>query len=431
MRMDTIDRMFDTAMLLAYQPVPQSNRVAIVTNAGGPGIMASDACSHHNLELVDLADETIAKLRSFLPAEASLRNPVDMLASAGPAEYEQAVRAVLADDNVDSLMVLFVPPIMIEATGVAHAIRRGAEGSHKTIATTFMGSHGVPEALSSLRAGELPSYAFPESAAIAIARAVAYGEWLEQPAGTIPDISDIDAAAARQVVEYRVANPNNGDDNWLAPNEVCTVLEAYGLRGPQSAMATTADAAVASARDIGYPVALKLVSPTITHKSDVGGVALWLHSDKQVREAFHELEQNLDARGQRSEMEGALVQEMAREGIETFIGATYDAKFGPLMAFGIGGIHVEVWRDVVFRVHPLTDLDAREMLDNIRGKKLLDGVRGEPAADREALVSALLRVSQMISDLPEIVEIDMNPLFALAPGKGVLAVDTRIRVRSV
>jgi len=429
MRTNTIERMFDTAMLLAYQPVPKSNRVAIVTNAGGPGIMAADACSNHGLELVDFSDETVTKLKSFLPAEASVRNPVDMLASAGPVEYEAAVRAVLADDSVDSLMVLFVPPIMIDATGVADAIRRGAEGTEKTIATTFMGSHGVPEALSSLRAGHFPSYAFPESAARAIARAVWYGEWLDEPEGTIPDYSDIDNQVAKKVVQQSLAGAT-GDEHWLAPDEVRELLAAYGFRGPKSAFAATADEAVAHAADIGDPVALKLVSPTISHKSDIGGVKLWLRGAEQVRGAFTELEENLEKRGQRTEMEGALIQEMAQEGLETFIGATYDPQFGPLIGFGIGGIHVEVWRDVVFRVHPLTDLDAQQMLDGIRGKKLLDGVRGGPAADREALHGALLRVSQMISDLPEIVELDMNPLFALEPGRGVLAVDARIRLRT-
>ncbi len=428
MRMNTIERMFDTALLLAYQPVPKSNRVAIVTNAGGPGIMASDACSNHGLELVDFDPETIETLKSFLPAEASVRNPVDMLASAGPVEYEQAVRAVLADDNVDSLLVLFVPPIMIDAPEVADAIRRGAEGTDKTIATTFMGSHGVPEALSSLRAGHFPSYAFPESAARAIARAVWYGEWLEQPPGTIPDFSDIDGQAARKVVQAALEKTRN-EELWLDPAEVRALLAAYGLRGPKSALARSAEQAVAHASEIGEPVALKLVSPTITHKSDVGGVKLWLRGADQVRNAFTALEKNLEARGQRGEMEGALIQEMAQEGLETFIGATYDPQFGPLIGFGIGGVHVEVWRDVVFRVHPLTDLDAQQMLDGIRGKKLLDGVRGEPAADRDALRDALLRVSQMISDLPEIVELDMNPLFALEPGRGVLAVDARIRLR--
>jgi acetate---CoA ligase (ADP-forming) len=423
LRTDTMEELFDLAMLLANQPVPEGSRVGLLTNAGGPAIMASDACESRGLSIPPLSEKTVAELTAFLPPEASTKNPVDMIASATPASFEKALKLLLADDAVDSVIVLFVPPLMTEAADVAAAIRRGGAGAKKPVVTCFMGTHGIPAALSSLREGRFPSYAFPEAAALALSRAVRYGRWLAAPPGRIPELSGMDPDSARSTV--RAAAPGR----WLAADDVRRVLSAYRIRTPKEEVAPDAATAAAAAARIGFPVALKLASETITHKTEVGGVALALANAEAVYEAFNAIRQNLVRAGREREMAGALVQEMVPRGIETFVGVTQAPGYGSLIGFGIGGVAVEVWKDVAFRVAPITDTDAGSMLDQIRGAKLLDGFRGSPKADREALVETLLLVSRMVQDLPEIVEMDINPLVALPPGRGVVAVDARIRVR--
>ena len=424
LRTDTMEELFDVAMLLANQPVPEGSRVGILTNAGGPAIMASDACESRGLSIPPLSEKTVAELTSFLPPEASTKNPVDMIASATPASFERALKLLLADGAVDSVIVLFVPPLMTEAADVAAAIRRGGAGAKKPVVTCFMGTHGIPAALSSLREGRFPSYAFPEAAALALSRAVRYGRWLAQPPGRIPELPGLDADAARTAL--RRAPPGS----WLSAADVRRVLSAYGIRAPKEEVASDATGAAAAAARIGFPVALKLASETITHKTEVGGVVLGLTNAEAVYEAFTAIRQNLARTGREREMAGALVQEMVPRGVETFVGVTQAPGYGSLLGFGIGGVAVEVWKDVAFRVAPITDRDAASMLDQIRGARLLDGFRGGPRADRAALVATLLSVSQMVGDLPEIAEMDINPLVAFEPGRGVIAVDARIRVRA-
>jgi len=437
-RTDTIEELFDVAMLLANQPVPGGPRVGIVTNAGGPGIMASDACESHGLEIPTLADATVAALKAFLPREASTRNPVDMIASAAPDSFEKAVRLVASDPGVDALLAIYVPPIVTRPLDVAQAIARGAAAAArdaaargeptKPVLTCFMGSHGVPESLRSLQEVQIPSYAFPESAAIALARAVRYGRWRAEPEGTVPCFPDVDAARARAAVAS-AATPGAGGIAWLDPDATRELLAAYGLGTPPARVARDAEAAVAAAREVGYPVVLKLVSGTVTHKSDVGGVALDLRGDAEVREAFGAIAGRLAARGWSDRMEGVLIQPMVRGGIEAIVGMTHDPSFGPLVMFGIGGVQVELLRDVAFRVHPLTDRDARELVRSVRGYPLLGGWRGAPAGDVAAVEEALLRVSQLAGDHPEVVEMDLNPLMVLPDGKGCTVVDARVAVR--
>jgi len=423
LRTDTMDELFDVAMLLANQPVPRGKRVAILTNAGGPGIMASDALESRGLGVVMLPEATQAALRAFLPAEASVRNPVDMIASAPAESYERALRILLETDVVDAVLVLFVPPIVTEATDVAQAILRAAAHTDKTVLTCFMGQRGVPEAVSELRHKRFPSYAFPEAAAAALNKAVRYGEWLASPEGETPVLDGIDRARGAAIVD-RDLGPAGG--RWLGPAEVRDLLAAYGIRFAASAEAATADEAARAAEAVGFPLALKLVSDTITHKSDVGGVVLRLHSAQEVRSAFVALEERLAGMGRRAEMKGVQLQAMVTGGVETFIGATRDPEFGHLLGFGIGGVYVELWKDVVFRVAPLRDVDAEAMIAQIRGRALLEGFRGGPTVDKGALTDALLRVSAMVEAHPRIVEIDINPLMALP--HGAIAVDARIRV---
>ena len=440
-RTDTMEELFDVAMLLANQPVPRGHRVGIVTNAGGPGIMASDALEARGLEVATLEDSTIAALREFLPPEASTRNPVDMIASASVESFEKAVRLVANDPNVDSLLVLYVPPIVTTATDVAQAIVRGNETAKadararglnpKPILSCFLGSHGVPESLHSLHAGHIPSYSFPEAAASALVRAVRYGQWLEQPEGVKVIFADVDRAKADAVLDaamQRIADDSNGA--WLTPDETVELLAAYRIASPATAFATTPDAAATAAASVGFPVVVKLASATMTHKSDVGGVRLGLRNEAEVREAFATISSTLTQLGKRAEMSGVTVQPMVTDGVETIVGMTRDASFGPLLLFGLGGVQVELMKDVIFRVSPLTDLDARQMLRGIRGAALLDGYRGAPPADQPALQEAILRLSQLATDHPQIAEMELNPLKALPPGRGCVALDARVLVKA-
>lgn len=421
-RTDTMEELFDMAMFLAHQPVPRGNRVAVLTNAGGPAIMCSDACESRGLKLPSLAPQTISALREFLPREASTANPVDMIASASADSFEKALKLLLADDAVDAVIVLFVPPIVTDANDVAHAILRGAANADRPVLTCFMGTHGIPPALASLRDGKVPSFAFPEAAAIALSRAVRYGHWLARPEGRLVEFSDISPTRAREAIGI-------GRERWLDPKQVREVFDAFGIPTLPSELASSADDAVKAAERIGYPVALKLASQTITHKSDVGGVVLGLTGATAVTRAFVDIATRLDKVGKLAEMQGVLVQKMAPGGVEMFVGVTQDPQFGPLIGFGTGGVNVELWRDIVFRVHPITDVDAREMIEQIRGVKLLDGFRGALPADREAIISVLLRVNRLLTELPEVIELDINPLAVLSPGHGAVAIDARMRVK--
>ncbi len=439
-RTDTLEELFDVAILLANQPVPRGHRVGILTNAGGPAIMASDACETRGIEVASLTDETRAALQAFLPAEASTRNPVDMIASATPESFEKAVRIMASDPNIDSLIALYVSPVVTNPLEVAQGIVRGHEAAKadqrakglepKPLLTCFLGSHGVPEGLKSLQAGHIPSYTFPEAAAIALARAVKYGRWLQEPDGRAPVFDDVDRAAARAVLDGALARADE-KGAWLTPDEVDKLLAAWRIPTPAVEFAETADAAVAAAGRLGFPVAVKLASDTITHKSDVGGVRLDLRNAREVHEAFVAIETRLAGIGKRAEMAGVTVQQMIREGLETIVGMTRDPSFGPLMLFGLGGVQVELLKDVFFRVHPLTDLDASAMVHGIRGAKLLDGYRGAPPGDVPKLEEALLRISQLVGEFPAIAEMDLNPLKVLPPGRGCVALDARVLVKRV
>jgi acyl-CoA synthetase (NDP forming) len=284
-----------------------------------------------------------------------------------------------------------------------------------------MGRHGVPEAVASLRERRFPSYAFPESAAAALARAARYGAWLAAPEGALPSVP-VDRAAAASVLA-RSSSPR-----WLPQQEVHALFAAYGIPTLGLTEATSADEAASAAERLGFPVAMKLASDTILHKTDVGGVLLDLASPQEVRDAFSRIEGRLTALGRRQEMRGVSLQRMAPRGVELFIGATRDVTYGHLIGFGIGGVQVELWKDIVFRVAPLRDTEARGMIDQIRGRALLDGFRGGPSVDRDRITELLLRVSQMVTEHPSICELDINPLCASAAE--ILAVDARVRVVS-
>jgi acetyl coenzyme A synthetase (ADP forming)-like protein len=429
-RADTIDEMFDIAACLDAQPLPAGRRVAIVTNAGGPGILAVDACESSGLTVAPFSPETRARLGAFLPAAASTGNPVDMVASAGPDEYRQAIEVALTDKDTDALIVIFAPVDVTHAAATVAAIREGivngrrAGATLKPILACVMADPGRPQPLDA--GGErIPAYAFPENAARTLAKVAGYAEWRTAPPGLLWGFDDVHAEDARAVC--RGALEARGED-WLTDEEMRRVLNAFGLPIVASAVAHTADDAAALAAVLGFPVVAKILSPRVQHKTEVGGVHLNLQNDSAVRRAFNDILARAKKAGVLESVDGVLIQPMLAGGVETMIGVAADRLFGPLIGFGLGGIYVELLGDVRFRIAPLTDHDADELLREIRGFPLLQGYRGQPAADVEALRDLLLRVSRLADEVPEIVELDLNPVIALPAGHGCRIVDARIKV---
>lgn len=412
-RTNTVTELFDVASILSRQPVPAGRRIAIVTNAGGPGILAADACQSHGLEVVDLTETTKAALRRLLPAAAAVNNPVDMLASAPPAHYEAALDLVLADPNVDSALVIFIPPLVTDADDVATAIARAAERARqKPIAGIFMRSDDPPAAVSAI-----PCFAFPEPAAIAMSRVAAYGEWRRQPVGVVPSLPDVQPALARRIVE-RALQRGGG---WLTAVEANALMAAVGIDTPRSNLATSVDQAVEMAERLGYPVALKAVGQAILHKTELKALHLNLDNRIAVRAAATALTKALG-----DKVEGLLVQRMVSGGAEMMLGAINDPTFGHVVVCGSGGVMIELMADSACRLHPVTTQDAAEMVASLKGVRLLRGFRGHEPADEAAFREAILRISALVGACPEIQELDVNPLSVLPDG--VSALDVRVRV---
>ncbi|MEX2355473.1 MAG: GNAT family N-acetyltransferase, partial [Thermaerobacterales bacterium] len=431
-RADTLDDMFDTANLLAHQPLPAGKRVAVLTNAGGPGILCADACESAGLVLPPLSDATQAKLAEFLPAAASLENPVDMIASAGIDAYRRAIPILLADSEVDSLVVIHIPVGMSDVGQVAEALYAGVDAARgdgvdaaKPVLACVMEPRGRPSAMNGPEGQrQIPNYRFPESAARALARVTEYAVWRNAPEGMLVDLPGIDLSTVKDIVA--AAGPAGG---WLSAGDTRRVLTAMGMPVLPGGLARSEDDAAALAVQVGFPVAVKLTSSTMVHKTEFGGVRLNLNDDEEVRQAYRDIKQRIHELGRLDEMEGVLIQPMVTGGIELVIGSTEDPNFGPLVAFGLGGIHVEILSDVIFRITPLTDLDADRMIRGISGYPLLKGYRGHPPADIDAVRDLLLRVARLVEEVPEIAELDLNPVMALGPGQGCRIVDARVSVR--
>jgi acetate---CoA ligase (ADP-forming) len=424
-RTDTLEELFDVGSLLANQPPPKGRGVGIITNGGGPGILCADRCEAEGLEVPVLAPETQIKLRSFLAAQASMGNPVDMIASAPAEHYRQAIRVVAADPGVDALIVIFVPPLVTRADDVAGAIVEAVRGmdDRKPVLTVFMSARGVPDALKT-DGVRIPSYAFPESAAIALARVARYGEWRTRRPGNLPRFDGLrrDEAAARVV-----AAELRADDSWMTPQEVHALLSCYGLPVlDQRVVPTPADAGNA-AEELGGAIALKAVGPGIVHKTELGGVRLQLQGGKEVQAAAERMAALMASKGRPPE--AFLVQKMAPAGVEMIAGVVHDPHFGPVVACGAGGTLVELLRDVSVRLTPLTQDDASEMLRELKTYPLLTGFRGAARADVAALEDVLLRISVMVEDLPQIAELDCNPI--IVHENGATIVDARVRVAAV
>ncbi len=423
-RVDTIEELFDAASLLANQPIPEGNRVGIVTNAGGPGILAADALEAQGLELPELSKDLQRKIHEVLPAEASTRNPVDLIASGGPAEFEHATELMLESGEVDSVMVIYVPTSPEGARDVAAALRtcQDAYSGSVPLLSVFMQAADASTFLAGQPGSRsIPTYMFPEAASTALARAVRHGRWRLRDAGREASLDRSAVNEIRSVLdEIEDGIPEEG--MWLESEHVDRILTAAGLGVPRTAIARSVDEAVAVARDIGGPVVLKVIADSALHKSDVGGVVLDLDGDEDVRRGFKQVTSVVE------DADGVLIQEFVEGGHEVLVGMTQDPNFGPLVVFGLGGVYVELLQDVSFRIHPLTDIDASEMIRETKGHRLLEGYRNEPVGDIDALEAALEKVSGLISAVPELVEMDLNPVKVHEPGHGVTVVDARMRV---
>jgi acetyl coenzyme A synthetase (ADP forming)-like protein len=420
-RTGTLEELFDAAQLLATQPPPAGPRVAILTNAGGPAIMLSDACEGRGMRVGPLSETTTRALRESLSPDASVANPVDMVAGADAEAYDEALPLLAGDPAVDAVVVLYVPTGRADPLDVARAVCRARDYTTKPILTCFMGTHAVEPARTLLNEGGIPTYAFPESCAVALDAALRYTRSRARP---LPETVSPPAAAPAALPDHPLA------PRWLARDEVLLLLGKCGITSPESAIVHGAQEAVALAERLGFPVALKIVSDQIAHKTEVGGVRLGLGDGEAVLRAFRQMDGRLSELGKRALVSGFEVQKMAPPGVETLVGISTDPSVGPLVAFGIGGINAEIWKDVVFRVQPISQGDAEEMLRQLRGAQLLEGFRGAPPVDRAALVRVLLAISRLVDERPEILELDINPLVALADGRGVIAVDARVLVRA-
>jgi acetate---CoA ligase (ADP-forming) len=422
LRAESMESLFDMALALGYQPHLTGDRIAIITNAGGPGILATDALERAGLSLARFNLETIHALEQYLPDAASAANPVDVLGDARADRYKFALEKVAGDPNVDGIMVLLTPQAMTEIEATADSIGALSQNINMPILGCFMGEARIQVGIDILTTHGIPNYPFPERAANAFSAMSAYRSVKSRP---IPEYVhfEVDKAAVHQVLDHARLEKRLS----IADAESRSILEAYGLRTPRSELADTPEKAAEVAARIGYPVVLKIASPDILHKTDIGGVKVGLQSATDVRDAFELMVYRAQRYVPDARIWGCLVQEMAPSGgLEVLVGMNRDPQFGPLVTFGLGGIYVETLRDVTFRVAPFSTLEAEEMLTQIRAHALLDGVRGQPPMDKKAIVDTLLRIAQLVQDFPEITELDINPLMVYHQGEGALALDMRL-----
>jgi len=421
-RVESMEALFDVALAIGYQPELKGDRIAIVTNAGGPGILATDALERAGLTLARFEHGTLERLVQFLPDAASAANPVDVLGDALADRYQFAIEQVANDPNVDGIMVVLTPQAMTEIQKTAEAVVEVSKEISKPILGCFMGENQIAKGIEILTKNNVPNYVFPERAARAFKAMSTYRKIKNLP---LPEFETfrVDKDIVRELFD-RVKSEGRLS---IGDSEAREILEAYGMRIPKSNVAATPDEAIKFANEIGYPVVLKIASPDILHKTDVGGVRVGLENDQEVIDAFELMVYRAHRYIPEARIWGCLVQEMMPAGgTEILVGMNRDPQFGPLVTFGLGGIFVEALKDVTFRLAPFSRIEANEMLNEIRSHALLDGIRGQPPVDKEAIVDTLLRIGQLVQDFPEIVELDINPLMVFAKGNGAVAIDMRL-----
>jgi acetyl coenzyme A synthetase (ADP forming)-like protein len=421
-RAKTIEELFDFALAFAYQPVPAGNRLAIVTNAGGPGIIAADAAERTNVRLAGFEKNTIDTLRANLPSTAAVYNPVDVIGDAAADRYKVALDAVAADPGVDGVLVLLTPQDMTEPVDTARLVASTSNGE-KPILTSFMGGLKISEAVNFLREEKVPNFPYPERAVAAFDAMCSYSEQRKMPERKLERF-DVD----KETVERVLADALSEGRLSLGEQDARQVIQAYGFRVPGSLLARTVYDAKFAAEKMGYPVVMKIVSPDILHKSDIGGVKVGLADSEEVWQSFHDMTTRAKRLMPEAQVWGVSIQEMVAGGKEVILGMMRDPQFGPLLMFGLGGIYVEVLKDVTFRVGPVDRREAVEMIRGIKSYGLLRGARGEKPVDIDAIVDSVLRLSQLVTDFPQIVELDINPLSVFPKGREPVAVDARLTI---
>jgi len=419
-RPGTVEEFFAYARAFAARKLPARNRMAVVTNAGGPGIIATDAIEVSRLQMAELSQDTRGRLASQLPPQANTHNPVDVLGDAKSDRYRLALDAALRDGNVDAVLTILTPQTSTEVTETAEAIAAAAQSTPKPIVTSFMGSMSVRAAWRYLDHRGVPNFALPDQAVKALEALFIHSEWRRSKPSK-PATHKLDEEAIRRTIAEAKAKGHKA----LAEREARTIAAACGIPLPASIFAASEKDAVRAAGELGYPVVVKISSDDILHKSDAGGVKVGLENEAAVREAYRKVMASARAYKADARLDGVLVQQMAPKGREVIIGVNRDPQFGPVIMFGLGGVYVEVLKDVTCRIAPLAPEDAKEMITGIRAARMLQAFRGDPRADIEALAECLTRVSQLSVEFPELTECDLNPLRAYPEGQGIMAVDVR------
>lgn len=420
-RVDSIERLFDVSQALAYQPLPAGDRIAVVTNAGGPGIMMSDAVELLGLKIAQIDDASRDALKAFMPAAGSWSNPVDVLGDAPPELYGKAADVLLASPNVDALVVILTPQKVTDAEGTAKAIVAVASKYQKPVMACFMGGEAVASGVTVFRKSSIPQYPIPERAAAALKEMVKYAAYKKRPLRTVERFMVNKNPIIKMFKGYRARGVHE-----IGEIDAKTVMRAYNFHLPAGMLATTVEEAVNFAEQLGYPLAMKISSPDILHKSDVGGVRVNLNNAGQVADAFELMMLRVKRKKPDAEVRGVLIEKMASGGQEVILGVKRDAQFGAMVMFGLGGIFVEVLKDVTFGLAPLTEDEIRRMVERTRSYGLLRGARGRGARDVGSIVESIQRLSQLVTDFPEIEEVDINPLMVGMEGDGALVVDARL-----
>lgn len=422
-RAHTLNELFNYAVAFAHQPIPRGPNVAIITNSGGPGILAADACDKSNLQLIPLHKEYVDELRTFLPPVASFYNPIDILGDAGWERYERTLQTVLKDERINGIMVLLTPTAVVDIKKTAQTVIDCTRGIDRPILASFMGKKSIDEGAKMLLKNGIPNYSYPEEMVASLNAMYRYRLWMRRSEKRYVDLN-----IPRERADRIFQQAQRENRTQLTDRECDEILGLYGFRRPKNVFARTSEEAVSAAREIGFPVVMKIVSPQIIHKSDMGGVRLNLLSKKDVERAYFDMTNRVRNILPTAHIAGVIVQEMIVHGREVIMGITSDPQFGHLIMFGMGGIYVEVLKDVSFRVVPLSIEDAHDMVREIRSFPLLRGVRGEAEADIPAIETSLLALSRMASDFPHIIEADINPLLVKPRGEGVIAVDARFTI---
>jgi acetyl coenzyme A synthetase (ADP forming)-like protein len=426
---DSIGELFDSAILLANQPAPLGRKVAILTNGGGPGILAADACAHNNLAVPELSADTLTKIKSVIKRDIHIGNPVDLTAGVSPEEFEAVLEILAADPGNDAILTIYVPPAGLDIASIESAISRASplvRQNGKPLLSCFLGITGLKG--KTMEEHFVPYYLFPEDATSALTNAVKYQELKTKITGSIPVFPDIDREKSHQIIrDILTGSPQR--PIWIDNRNINALFKCYGIRFAEMPLASTPEEAGEIATKTGFPVVLKLNSATITHKTDVGGVILNINSPVEATAAFKQIRSNLEKLGCENEMQGVTVQRQITDGVEVIVGVTADGMLGHVVMFGLGGIYAELIKDTAIRLHPLTDVDAGELVNSVKMSQLLKGYRGMPPYDTKSLEELLLRISAMVEDNPQITEMDLNPVKVQPDGKGYWVVDARIMIQ--